>query len=320
MHQLRIIFTCICAYLPRKDDVLVVIPDGRKGHGGHAGHGGGHEGPQATAAIPPHVPIIEFDPADLSPHSEVQPDLLFSRPGARRNLGLVFLTGQDITLDPAPSGTPAIRGGRVPEHKVPETPSEAEDFTWIADVGKLDPAAGVMRPECVEPGTSADDHVVARMSLQGGTVAAQLLGREQNSENHELIRFNFVDATALANTHPSYEQALAAGVAYEVTVLSEEVALVLKTFDNGPTRRLDFSFNGIPTGGTVQILIKNMPLENVLELTNLINPDLDEPAAVDAHFAMYYSLSNANPQTPWIPNSPKARFGGPICPGARFTG
>lgn len=325
MHQLRIVFTCLCAYLPRPNEVLVVIPDGRKGHSGHAGHGGGHEGhdghegSQETTAIPPHVPVIEFNPADLSPQSEVQPDLLFSRPGARRDLGLVFLTGQDIRLDPEPSGTPTLRGGRASGNEAPQSAAEAEDFTWIAEVGRLDAGAGVMDPACIAPGTSADDRVAARMSLHGGTLAVRLLGLD--SETREPIRFEFVDATAPANKHTGYSQALAAGVEYALAVLSEEVTLVLKSFDDGPERRLVFSFAGLPTGGTIEILIKNMPLEGVLELVNTIRPDMlpEELLAVDTHFAMYYALSATPPQTPWIPSSFQARLGGPICPGARFT-
>jgi hypothetical protein len=34
---------------------------------------------------------------------------------------------------------------------------------------------------------------------------------------------------------------------------------------------------------------------------------------------MYYKLSANPPQTAWIPDSPLARYGGPICAGARFT-
>lgn len=281
------------------------------GHDGHADQGGSHY----RAAVPPHVPIIEFDPADLSPQSEVQPDLVFRRPGARRDLGLVFLTGNDIALDPAPTGAPVIRGGRKEGTRVPESPAEAEDFTWIADVGKLDPAAGVMNPLCTVPGTDAGERVVARMSLRGGTISAQLLGLD--SEDHVPIRFDFVDATAKANTFTDYSQALAAGVAYDLVVLSEEITLVLTPY-GGDSRKLVFSFVGIPTGGTIEVLIKNMPLEGVLGVADTINPG--KRAAVDSHFTMYYALSANPPQTPWIPYSNKARFGGPICPGARFTG
>src|SRR5258708_1210937 len=142
MYRLRISFTCLCAYLPRKDEVLVVIPDGRMGMpGDHSDHAkpkdealigipdgrmgtaenhADHGGPKAAAAILSHVPVIELDSAHLSPKSEVQPDLHFRRPNSRRDWGLVFLTGNDISLvDPAPSGAPTLRNGRAPKTDAP---------------------------------------------------------------------------------------------------------------------------------------------------------------------------------------------------------
>jgi hypothetical protein len=86
---------------------------------------------------------------------------------------------------------------------------------------------------------------------------------------------------------------------------------------SGAERRLVFSFAGVPTGGSIEVVIKNMPLEGVLELTDTIRPG--EEADADSHFALYYTLSATPPQTPWVPRSLKARLGGPICPAARFT-
>lgn len=314
MHQLRIVFTCLCAYLPRENDVLVVIPDGREGHS-HADDSGhpGHSGSQ-TVTVPPHVAVIEFDPSDLSPQSEIQPHLLFRHPDAHRDLGMVFLTGQDISLDPAPSGAPVLRGGRVADHRTPQSPAEMEDFTWIAEVASLDTGASTMDEPCATPGTSAGGRVVARMSLQGGTIGAKLVALD--GQTHEPLRFRFVDATAPASIHPTYSQALAGAVEYDLTVFSEEVTLLLKSF-GGTTHRLTFSFAGRPTGSTLEILIKNMPLESVLELTDTIRPDVQPD--VDKHFAMYYTLSKTRPQTPWIPFGTQARVGGPICPGVRFA-
>jgi hypothetical protein len=308
MHQLRIVFTCMCAYLPRTDDVLVVIPDGRPkppgegGHHGHSGHG---------VEVPPHVAAIQFDAADLSPRSELQPDLLFQRAGTRREQGILFLTGHDITLDPAPSGAPAIRDGRG-EGPAPRTAAELGDFSWVADISKLDTASGVMDPRCVAPGDSAERRVVARMSLQGGTLATSILGFDKDEITP--IVFNFVEVDK-APVHPTYKQALAAAVAYDLAVRTEEVTLILKPF-KGKAKRLVFSFAGVPMGNVLQVLIKNMPLDSLLEVTHAIDPE--HKIDVDAHFAMYYALSE-NPERLWIPYSTTARPLGPICPNAQFV-
>jgi hypothetical protein len=320
MYRLRIVFTCLCAYLPRRDDVVVVIPDGRgiqpDEHGDHTEHEDHMEHGGSMPAIAAHVPVIELDPADLSPQSELKPDLRFRRPGSRRDWGLVFLAGHDLRLDPPPAGPPVLRGGRVPGSKVPKTAGEAEDFTWIASVAQLDPAAGVMDPACLAPGEDPLHRVVARMSLNGGTLSAQALGLDA-SPSHDPIVFDFVDASAPADTRTDCSQALAAAVVYELAVPTEQVALVLSKFKDGSTSRLELSFTGRPLGSAIEILIKNMPLDGVLEVTEAINPG--GKVDVDAHFAMFYRLSATQPQKPWIPFATSARFGGPICPGARFV-
>jgi len=92
------------------------------------------------------------------------------------------------------------------------------------------------------------------------------------------------------------------------------VALVLTAFDKS-VRRLVLSFAGVPIGGAIEILIKNMPLDGVIEVTKAI----DIPVDPDAHFAMFYALSASAPATPWKPRPKAARTGAPICPGAQFA-
>jgi hypothetical protein len=306
MYRLRISFTCLCAYLPRRDDVLVVIPDGRKGmHGGHHGP----EESKMTAAIPPHVPVIELDPTDLSPRSEVQPDLLFRRPDSRRDWGLIFLTGNDIKLDPAPSGAPTLRKGRAPMSDVPANAAQAEDFSWIAEIPKLDSDAGIMDPACVTPGWDAGGRVAARMSLHGGTLGAQLLAE---ADGGAPIVFDWRDPDGKPRT--DYSQALAAGAVYDLPVSSAEVALVLRSFDK-TVRRLVLSFARLPVGAGIEVLIKNMPLDGVLDVEQAIKIPVDP----DLHFGMYYALSASAPKTPWIPRPRTARAGAPICPAAQFV-
>ena len=265
-----------------------------------------------AAAVPPHVPVIELDPADLSPESEVRPDLVFRRPDSRRDWGLVFLTGNDITLDPAPSGAPTIRKGRAPMSNAPASAAEAEDFSWIAEIAKLDPAAGIMDPACVTAGTDAGGRVAARISLHGGTLGAQLVAEVEGGAP---LIFDWLDAAGKGEPRTDYSQALAAGAAYEVTVSSAEVALVLTSFDKTVRRRLVLSFAGLPIGAAIEILIKNMPLDGVLEVSEA----MDIPVDPDAHFEMYYALSASAPATPWITRPQHPRAGAPICPGAQFA-
>jgi hypothetical protein len=313
MYRLRISFSCLCAYLPRKDEVLVVIPDSRKGMGmAMPGDDQGQGESQMAAAVPPHVPVIELDPADLSPKSEVQPDLFFHRPDSRREWGLVFLTGNDVRLAPEPSGAPTLRHGRAPMSPAPASAAEAEDFSWIAEIAKLDPAAGIMDPACVEGGTDADGRVAARMSLRGGTLGAQLLAEANGGAP---IIFDWMAAAKDGNPPPGYSQALAAGAAYDVTVSSAEVALVLTSFSDKSVRRLVLSFDGVPVGGAIEIVIKNMPLDGVLDVTQAAKIEVNP----DSHFEMYYALSASPPTTAWIPHPGAPRTGAPICPAAQFA-
>jgi hypothetical protein len=312
MYRLRISFTCLCAYLPRRDEVLVVIPDGSKGMGMGMAMSGGDQGQgesQMAEAIPPHVPVIELDPAHLSPQSQVKPDLFFRRPGSCRDWGLVFLTGNDVRLDPEPSGAPTLRQGRAPMSDAPASSAEAEDFSWIAEIAKLDPAAGIMDPACVTSGTDADGRVAARITLHGGTLGAQLVAEANGGAP---IVFDWRDKDK--DPPPDYSQALAAGAAYDVTVSSAEVALVLTAFDK-TVRRLVLSFAGLPIGSGIEILIKNMPLDGILEVSPAMKITVDP----DSHFAMYYALSASAPKLAWSPLPREPRTGAPICPGAQFA-
>jgi len=318
-YPLRIVFECLCAFVVRPDEVVAILPDGRNGCPPMPGGGGPMQ--QKAVSLPPHVAVIQFDPADLSPQSAIQPDLLFRRPGSRRDQALVFLQGEDIALHPSPSGAPTIVGGRVPGHDVPRSTAEAVDFSWVADVSKLDPAAGVIDPACAAFGSNASltgtshdrGRVIARMSIKGGTVSSLVLGLDAN---HSPILFDFTDAMT-GSLKAGSAQALASAVAFDVDVPAESVALVLTPFGGAP-RRLELSFSGLPMGYAIQVLIRNMPLDSLLELSNTIQHR--EKIYVDRHFMMYYALSKTPPAQVWIPSETAARANGPICPNARFSG
>ena len=323
-YSLRIVFECLCALVVRPYEILAILPDGRDGCPPMPGNGDGGMAmpmPHEAANLPPHVAAIQFDPAELSPESDVQPDLLFRRPGGRSDQALVFLQGEDIELDPASAAPPTLVGGRAPGTAVPESAAEAADFAWVADVSSLDSAAGNIDPVCAAFGTNASltgksqdpGRVVARMRLKGGTVGSLVLGLD---ESHNPIPFDFTDAMT-GSPKTGITQALASAVAFDVTVPQEDVALVLTPYGGKP-RRLELSFAGRPMGYTIQVLIRNMPLDSLLELVETIRPG--EPIYVDQHFQMYYALSATPPAEYWIPSGRRARSNNPICPMARFRG
>jgi hypothetical protein len=335
-HSLRIVFECLCAFVVRPYEVLAILPDARNGcppmpgdgeemampMPGKGGDGMAMPMPHKTASVmPPHAAAIQFDPAELSPESEVQPDLRFRRPGGRSDQAVVFLQGEDIELDPASAAPPTLVAGRAHGTPVPGSAAEAADFSWVVEVGKLDPGAGVIDPACVNFGSNASltgksedpGRVVARMRLKGGTLGSVVLGLDAG---HNPIPFVFTDAEG-ATQKEGVAQALASAVAFDVAVPQEDVALVLTPFGGKP-RRLELSFAGLPMGHTIQVLIRNMPLDSLLELVETIRPG--EPIYVDQHFEMYYALSATPPARYWIPSATRARSNGPICPMSQFRG
>lgn len=326
-YRFRLVFECLCAFLKRDDDVLVVLPDGRYGcppiPGGQESHcddaGNGDAAHDACGAnMPAHIAAIQFNPDELAADSDLQPDLVFRRPGARSEQALLFLTGQDIALDAPLTGAPAIFGGRGAV-AVPQSAGEAEDLSWVADVSRIDAAAGIMDPSCAQLGTNASldgaasspGRVVARVSLKGGTLRSLVLGQ---NEQQEPVLFDFQESGALIPN--GFQQAITSAVAYDVAVGEETVTLVLSSFD-GTTRRLQFSFAGLPMGYTMQVMVKNMPLDSLLEVPYCIYPG--DTIAVDHHFAMYYALSQTPPANFWVPLETTARANGPICPSASFV-
>jgi hypothetical protein len=262
-------------------------------------------------AMKEHVAAIQFDPAHLAPKSPLQPDFLYRPAGTRREQAFCLLTGQDIRLEPAPGGAaPTLAQGST--GAVPTTASEGRDFCWVAAIADLDSAAAAMDAACTQPGSDAGGRVVGRMSLTGGTLSTLTVGRDRGGLP---IPFRFSELGNSANLQSARQVAVASAVAYDVDLYQEDVALVLRSFD-GCECRLELSFAGLPMGYTMQILIKNMPLDALLELQPVIQPGTTP--SVDEHFAMYYALSQHQPQALWIPDSTRARALNPVCAMGRF--
>jgi hypothetical protein len=375
MYHLRILFTCLCAHVVREDDVLVILPDARKGHPGmnplpeseddgkkhgdddHQDGDDHHEladGPRLVAAaagpvfddregssegvghdsgddahcmsMTPHVGAIQFDPLDLRRDSEVQPHLYYKGTDSRRDYAVYFLSGEDVVLDGAPTGRPTISGGRISkpasDHSpgglttVPSTAAEEADISWVADVSRIDEEAGFIDPLCLVPGGSApigeEPRVLSRFRLTGGLLSSAIVPR---SMGHQPLVFKWQSLDGKKEKE-TYTQALSAAVAYELPIEGEEVSLKLRSF-GGEIKTLTFSLAGQPFGYTLQIAVKNMPLESLLEVERDIDPVL--PDEVDEHFSMYYALSQHPPAELWVPAKQGARSGAPICPSSHFV-
>ena len=338
-YHLRIVFECLIAWLVREHDVVAVLPDGREGcppmrmpPGNTAGAGPGTNGNAATGhhahhhhnhdgtgpALPAHVAAIQFDPAHLSGSSEVEPDFLYCPRGARADQAFVLLTGEDIALKPAPEGTPRLVRGRRKGLQAPESAVELAAFDWVVDLRALAGPAGRMHPDCIRPGSNGSrpgegGRVVARMPLTGGMLSTIHVAKDRN---HQAIPFDFIDPGDSGHVRKRGTQALACAVAYDIVLPHPEVALELTKFGTQTPRRLEFSFAGLPMGYAIQVLIKNMPLDSLLELPNTLQRNRPAP---DDHFLMYYALSRQSPKIPWIPFSNRTRALNPVCPKAQFT-
>jgi hypothetical protein len=316
-YTFRMVFTGLCAFKVREDDICAVLVDARDPRANHHGGSGGH-GHGSTH--PSHAPVVQFFLDDVDSRSSRGCDLGFRGALGKREQGLCFLDRHELALLPLREEAgalvagpalakkrPVIWGGRAAGTNKPRNSAEEADAAWISELGKLEAGlqtkAGVFKEV-------PDDAVVARLVLQDGAFGTQFVGRSRGGTP---TIASFVDG---AEAHPSYaDQALAETVAYEVRVddSSPYIALSLRKFASDLPTRLVFSFRGQPSGHAIQVFVKNMPLSDILEISPLIRTTTED-ANVDTHFNLYHALLEKSPQRNWLPAWLEVKNGNPWCP------
>jgi hypothetical protein len=277
--------------------VHALLADARRS--AHGPNGGHH---------PPHVAALQFYTDQLSRSNLLEPDLRFRRPGSNREQGILFLVREDLELkDDEILPPPLLIHGRTNDD-APAGEVEERDFFWVADFARLGMSG--LKAGCVDKTVPAPDSLLARFDLRGGTLSTGDVERSGGSP----VQAIFLDPTVNpAASLTTYRQSLALWSEWEVPVGPSEVTILLTSFDTGDQRRLVLSCEGLPMGDSLWASVKNVTMNDLFEVSDIIEPGMD-PGMRGSHFDLHYRLAQTMPAPAWVPDPGTVTDGKPLCP------
>jgi hypothetical protein len=178
---------------------------------------------------------------------------------------------------------------RGAEAGIPTTPVEREDFSWVAELRRIDPAlqGKQLNPRMLSerPPSSV---VAGRLTLRNGKVSTYAVMRFDGKARP--LRFHPVSDERPIS---AYSQAIASWVMAELQVRSDSVAIVDRSFDSPASAR---TMKLRPQDGLVEIAILNVP----------------DPIRPDQCLEGYYELFKSPPpagrrQMPAVPRHDSAQ-------------
>ncbi len=166
-------------------------------------------------------------------------------------------------------------------HRVPTTPEEREDFTWVADMTELAPSTQGFKSSLT--GTSdPGDLVAARLKLTSGEVLTYSIVKVD-----QMARPIYFRQPSGAGPDAPYSQAVATWVEAKIRVPGSSLEIVDKNIHDGTYRR---KMSLTPVNGVVEIALLNLP--------PLTPPDPEAATAAPLpgqHFQIYYDLTQTPP-------------------------
>jgi hypothetical protein len=162
---------------------------------------------------------------------------------------------------------------------IPTTPQEREDFSWVADIRQINPAAGGLNPDVlsVQPPSAL---IAARLRLRSGRVFTYSL--VQIDGKVKPIHFLPLGGEG---TEASYTQALANWVAADIQVQGDTIEMVEENFGGGTRRSMTLS----PRNGLVEMAVLNLPS---LQPPSSASEGTPQPGK---HFELYFDLAKTPP-------------------------
>lgn len=288
----RIFFSGLIALVPSRDgkELAVLLLDAQQGYALSDG-----------TSLPPHLPMllaragkcdgdcVTSDPtiADyLFPDSSAKASELLA--GALLDGTAWKLSGAELSIaQPATSpGTvapPPLEIRRNARRSVagrpellPQSSAEREDFSWIAELGKIDPAAGEADPDVLAPQPRLG-LIAARLRLRSGRVFTYRLVGLKNQVTPIHFQTSAGDRVQVA-----YAQALADWVEADVEVAGDAVEIVDQSFDG--TRRRSVRLG--PHNGAVEVALLDLAAHPG-------HGAADAAPGPGKHFEIFYELSKS---------------------------
>jgi hypothetical protein len=262
---------------PTRDAMTVILVNAlRPTHGHGAPHGTPHgspydngwspeagtqyEGDLSHHCIPPHYPYLSFD-AECLVNSDVQRDVVFETDGTDGDiLWARFFRWQDLCVVrqvPSCKGL-EIMGGRKPGAAEPHGDGDEGDFSWLAEMHKIDPELGEVDPRCLLPDPPRN-LVIGRVRLDSGCIFTDELAGP-SPDDPVLWEFKTPDGSVVSPLC----QVLASRIVWETEIDDPTVTLRLTRFGPGPHE--DICLKPKQGNDWIQVDVGNLPLEGLLRL------------------------------------------------------
>ncbi len=289
----RIFFVGLIAFVPSEDgkELTVLLLDAAESYTVSDG-----------TRMPPHEPLLLARAggcgggcgADAGAASFLFPDLAPEAAGDALaqaiDAGLAWrLDGSDLALFGAGRSELAappltiLGGQRSAGESLPRTAAERKDFGWVAELEKIDPAAGAADPDVLRA-RPEKGLIAARLRLRAGEISSYRLVGLQD----EVPPLGFQSLKAEQPTN-GYRQALTDWVAAEIRVSGEVLELSESRWDGGAGRSAALR----PVGNTLELALLNVPQGHAAHAAEAQS----SASAPDAgkHFEMYYELAKMRP-------------------------
>jgi hypothetical protein len=285
-------FDGLCVFVPSKKRkrMRVILVNATSPYHESSHHGAG-------ISMPSHYPFISYSTRNRIKDIGEPAQVLIN--GGRE---VRFFDWEDLILTHGYTGSPLIYGaytgapnlnivgGRVPGTSEPATGSgsQARDFSWVAELERINPGAGRVKRSCLAPDPPRD-LVIGRMDLREGEIFTQGLVEEATGIN---AIFEFADPDAAGDL---YSQALAAEINWTIKIDEAYVILRFQRFGVADI----FSETWLEPVGheDVNVRVGNLPLEEVLGMNVRLRALTDSLA----HFEQLYRVARKPPAVAPIP-------------------
>lgn len=290
---LRIFFSGLIAFLPNTDgtEVTVLLVNTPHEYSMADGSTLAHHLPlllaraascTGTCTTAEQQNIAQFMFSNKTPQQA-----LSSLNGALLGGGAWQLSGSELALV-GPQEPLAIRTGvrtRTADgalRLVPATPSEREDFSWVADLREVSPGTGGFKTALTSAEAPPGCVIAARLKLRSGKVFTYSLVKIDGKARPVHFR-----KPSGEGPEAPYSQALANWVAAEIRVPGDFVEIVDTNFnDSSKTRSMKLH----PQDGLVEMAILNLPPFEAPAADAV--PPSPQPGQ---HFQIYYDLVRTPP-------------------------
>lgn len=219
------------------------------------------------------------------------------------NGGGWILDHSEITLQKASSSDPSlpalsiVRNQRAATnsvlHMIPQTASEREDYSWVADMPSICPGCDFTSSvHATEPPAGL---VAARLKLHNGRVFTYSVARI--GSNVTPVQFKRLSGQGSTS---SYSQAVATWVAADIEVSGDSIEIIDEKFDGSSSRSMVLTPD---ENGKIELAMLNLPTFAPPPATRVSSPGIGK------HFERYYDLADtppasANRPVPWAGAAP----------------